>query len=76
MDKTHRDKARTFLKNGDIKQAIKLAKTFDITYTKDEISILAMTYEILCGKGNFYKQIGINIEQSKQQSINLLYKLK
>jgi len=75
MDKTHREKARMFLKKGDFKKALKLAKTFDITYNKEEVGILEIAYEIFSNRGSFYKQIGIDIELNKKKAIQLLERL-
>lgn len=75
MDKTHRDMARMFLKKGDLKKALKLAKTFDITYNKEEVGILEIAYETFSNRESFYKQIGVDIDLNKQKAIQLLERL-
>ena len=75
MDKTHRDKARMLLKKGDFRRALKLAKTFDITYNKEEVSILEIAYETISGREIFYKQIGVDIDLNKQKALQLLDRL-
>jgi hypothetical protein len=75
MDKTHRDMARIFLKKGDLKKALKLAKTFDITYNKEEVGILEIAYETFSNRESFYKQIGVDIDLNKQKAIQLLERL-
>jgi hypothetical protein len=75
MDKTHRDRARMFLKKGDFKKALKLAKTFDITYNKEEVGILEIAYETFSNKESFYKQIGVDIDLNKQKAFQLLERL-
>jgi hypothetical protein len=75
MDKTHRDMARFFLKKGDFKKALKLAKTFDITYNKEEVGILEIAYEILSNRESFYKQLGVDTDLNKQKAIQLLERL-
>ncbi len=72
---THRDKARSFLITGNIKQALKLAKTFDITYSKEEISELEIYYEVLSGRESFYKQLGVDLDLNKETALKLLDKL-
>lgn len=75
MDKTQRDKARMFFKKGDFKKALKLAKTFDITYNKEEVGILEIAYETVSGRESFYKQIGVDTDLNKQKALQLLDKL-
>jgi len=72
---TKRDKARKLIAEGKTKEAIKIVKTFDQIYTKDELRILQIGYECLTGNENFYKQIGENIEQVKIEAVNLLSKM-
>jgi hypothetical protein len=75
MDKTHRDKARMFIEKGDLKRAIRLAKTFDVTYNKEELGILDIAYETFSGKEIFYKQLGVDTSLNKQKAIKLLDRL-
>ena len=75
MDKTNREKARIFIQKGDLKKAIKLAKTFDVTYNKKEIEILDIAYETLSGKESFYKQLGVDTISNKQKAVKLLDRL-
>lgn len=70
-----RDKARKLITEGKTKEAIKIVKTFDQIYTKAELRILQIGYECLTGNENFYKQLGENTEQIKNEAKNLLQKI-
>ncbi len=73
---TQRQKAINFFNGGKIREALKIAKELDITFTKEEISTLQIAYECYTGKEVFYRMIKINTELKKKEAIILLENLK
>lgn len=73
---TTRDKARRYIKENRIKEALKLCRKFDQIYSKSEIRIMEITYECYTGKKEFYKSLGINLVQNYKEAIDLLDKMK
>jgi len=55
------DLAREAYRRGDIKTALRIAKTFRIGLTKEERSALVRAYECLVHPG-FYRAIGKDVE--------------
>lgn len=72
---TKRDIARNLIRNGNAKEAMRIVKTFDQIYTKDELRILQIGYECLTGKENFYQQLGEDTTKLKLDAENLLQKM-
>lgn len=72
---TKRNEAKSFIAKGDNKRALRIAKTLDATYSKDECRILEIAYECLTGKDSFYRQLGINVEENKAKAFELLERL-
>lgn len=56
-------------KAGNLKDALRIFRTFRFGFTKEERRTLEIAYECLSGNAGFYQQIGINtnseIEKSK-----------
>ena len=72
---TTRDRARKFIEQRNIKEALKLCRGFDRIYNKSEIRILQIAYECYTGKSDFYRSLGINVAQNIKESINLLKRI-
>ena len=72
---TKRDIARKLIKDGKVKDALRIVKKFDLIYTKEELRILGIAYECLAGKESFYKQLGENTDKIKIEAESLLLKM-
>lgn len=72
---TKRDKARKLIAESKFKEAIRIVKTFDNIYTKEELRILQIAYECTTNNESFYIQLGEDVEQIKKDSILLLNKM-
>jgi hypothetical protein len=75
MFETKRDIARNLIRKGSTKEAMRIVKTFDQIYSKDEMRILQIAYECLTGKETFYKQIGEDTNKLKNEAECLLQKM-
>ena len=60
---TKTQKAVQLFKNGKIKDALRIFKTFRIDFTKEEKRTMEIAYEALCGRVSFYKSLGIDIDE-------------
>lgn len=56
------DVAREHYRNGRIKEALRIAKTFRLGLTKEEKASISRAYECFI-HSEFYKMIGKNIEE-------------
>ena len=72
---TKRDTARKLIKAGQTKEAMRIVKSFDGIYSKNEMRILQIAYECLTGKESFYKQIGEDTNKLKNEAECLLQKM-
>lgn len=72
---TKRDTARNLIRAGNTKDAMRIVKSFDGIYSKDEMRTLQIAYECLTGKENFYKQIGEDTFKLKNKADELLNKM-
>ena len=75
MIKTKRDIARELIRAGEVKKAIKIVKSFDLIYTKDELRTLQVAYECLTGKESFYQSIGNDTKKIQAEAEELLKKM-
>jgi hypothetical protein len=64
------DLAVEFFQDGNVKEALKIAKTFKIGLTYEEHKQIVRGYECMV-HGDFYKQIGKNIEDEVSKGIQL-----
>ena len=58
---TKTSKAVELFKNGNLKQALAIFKTFKIGFSPDEKRNISIAYESLCGRTSFYQSLGINV---------------
>lgn len=65
-------KAIDAFKKQDLKGALRIFKGFDKQFDKNEIRTLQIAYEVLTGKGRFYRQLGINIGHMVVESISII----
>lgn len=59
---TKTDKAVTLFRKGELKEALKIFCTFRIGFTKAEKRTLDIAKDTLCGRGKFYRQLGIDTD--------------
>jgi len=71
---TKREELKEFVKLKDYKNAIKIAKSLDRSYSKDEIRILEIAYECLSSNEKLYLQLGLDIDNIKNEAIILINK--
>lgn len=71
---TKTEKAIAFLKAGDFKSALKIAKDFRIGVSKKQTNDMQMAYECMVYP-DFYRQLGKDIEQVKANGITVLRQL-
>jgi len=73
--KTKRDKTRDLIRDNETKKALKNCKGFDLIYSKNEIRIISIAYECFSGNEAFYKALGVNTDEAKEQAKELLNKM-
>ena len=54
------EQAVSLWKSGNIKEALKIFKTFKIGISKDDKRTIELAYEMLTGNESFYKSLGID----------------
>lgn len=69
---TKTQKAIDAFKKQDLKGALRIFKGFDHQFAKNELRTIQIAYEVLTGKGKFYKQLGINIGHMVVESISII----
>lgn len=73
------DIVRALLKAGHFKDALTILKTFRFGFNKEEKRSIQIAHETLSGHGDFYRQLGINvdeiIEDTKKCSLTNIYDL-
>ena len=69
---TKTQKAIDAFKKQDLKGALRIFKGFDHQFAKNELRTIQIAYEVLTGKGGFYKQLGINIGHIVVESISII----
>lgn len=60
-----------YLKNGDLRSALSILKTFRYDFTSEERRTIQIAYESMIGKAKFYESLGINtqLEIEKAQKL-------
>lgn len=71
MKETKTQQAIRLLAGGDIKEALKVFKTFRLGWSKDEKRIIDIACECLCGKAPFYSSLGIDCEKVVEDAVVL-----
>ena len=69
---TKSDKALLLFKNGYIKEALAIFKTFRISFTKDEKRTIEIASECLNGRSLFYEQLGVDVENTILSSKSII----
>lgn len=66
------EEAKALLKEGKIKEALSIIKTFRLGFTKEEKRSIEIAYECLSGHGHFYSSIGIDTDKEIEKVSLLL----
>jgi len=69
---TKTDKAIGLFKDGKLRDALAIFRTFKIGFTKEEKRTLQIASETLNGCGLFYRQLGIDTALEVQKSITVI----
>lgn len=72
--KTKTEKAKKLFSSGEITEALRIFKTFKIGFTQKEKRILEIAYECMTGNEKFYTSLGIDIEQVKKKTNDIIQK--
>lgn len=70
--KTKTQKAIEAFKAHDLRGALRIFKDFDRQFDGEQLRTLQIAYEVLSGKGRFYKQLGLNIGHFVAESMNII----
>lgn len=60
------------LRRGDVKEALKIFRTFRLGWNKEEKRTIDIACECLCGKSDFYTSLGIDCSQVVDEAVKLL----
>lgn len=69
---TKTQRAIALLKAGDVKEALKIFKTFRLGWSKEEKRTIDIACECLCGKDTFYSSIGIDCRKVVDQAVSVV----
>ena len=65
------DNVRRLTADGDFKGALRIAKDFRLGITKQESSAMKLAYECMV-HGNFYKQLGYDLNEKVAEGLEVL----
>ena len=65
------DTVRRLTADGDFKGALRIAKDFRLGITKQESSAMKLAYECMV-QGNFYKQLGYDLNEKVAEGLEVL----
>lgn len=71
---TKTSKAISLFRLGYLKEALAIFSTFRAGFTKEERRTLKIAYECLSGNADFYRQLGIDVDEKVENSREILYK--
>ena len=66
------EQAVSFLRAGNLKDALRIFRTFRIGFSKEERRIIQIAYESLAGKDAFYTSLGIDTAECILKSKQIL----
>lgn len=66
------DKARVLLKAGRFEEALAIIKTFRLGFNKEEKRSIQIAHETLSGHGDFYRQLGIKVDEIIEDTKKML----
>lgn len=65
------EQAKQFFIDGEYKKAFRIFKSFDRVFSKEELKIIGVTFEMYSNE-RFYTQIGYSFDDVLEQSINII----
>lgn len=71
---TKTQKACSLLQRGEIKEALKIFRTFRQGWIGDEKRLIDIACECLCGKSDFYSSLGIDCRKVVEDAVSVLQK--
>lgn len=66
------EQAVSFLRAGNLKDALRIFRTFRIGFSKEEKRIIQIAYESLAGNDSFYASLGIDTAECILKSKQIL----
>lgn len=66
------DKVRALLKAGRFEEALAIIKTFRLGFNKEEKRSIQISHETLSGHGDFYRQLGIKVDEIIEDTKKML----
>ena len=69
---TKTSKAVDLFKQGFIREALSIFKTFRIGFTKEEKRTLEIASDCLNGRSSFYQQLGIDVDMEISRSKSII----
>ena len=69
---TKTQKACSLLRSGDIKESLKIFRTFRIGWTNEEKRIIDIASDCLCGMSDFYSSLGIDCQRIVDDAVSIL----
>lgn len=72
---TKTEKAKKLFLSGKTKEALQIFKDFKLGFSPQEKHTLQIAYECLTGNEEFYKKLGINTSEIKQNALSIVKKL-
>lgn len=67
-------KACSLLRSGDVKESLKIFRTFRIGWSKEEKRIIDIASDCLCGMSDFYASLGIDCQNVVNKAVKVLRK--
>lgn len=69
---TKTQQAVSLLKFGNVKEALKIFKTFRIGFSKEEKRLIEIASDCLCGMSDFYTSLGIDCPRVVDDAVSIL----
>ena len=69
---TKTQQAVSLLKFGNVKGALRIFKTFQIGFSKEEKRIIEIASDCLCGMSDFYSSLGIDCQRIVDDAVSIL----
>jgi hypothetical protein len=70
---TKTEQARAAFARGDVKEALRIAKDFNLIFTKEQCRTMQVAYECLTGNEAFYKMLKFDTELNIKNALLILY---
>lgn len=69
---TKNQQVQKYLADSNLKGALRIASKFRLAFSKEQQKTLQIAHECLCGKADFYRQLGINTREVTMAAETLL----